>query len=150
MTVKKLFTCFIAVCFASVASADIPDMSCVGTETVFVHPESFAVEKYRSNQKYRFSSGKLFLKAENQLEYLYGEVRKSEEGRYISGHKTFLLMKNGFQTMTSVHAYNDEIRMTRLLCNAQLYSDRNPLTPAPGGCFHSSSFWRIVHLRGLW
>lgn len=46
--------------------------------------------------------------------------------------------------------FGSDLQLQAALDAIMVYSDRNPLTPAPGGCFHSSSFWRIVHLRGLW
>jgi hypothetical protein len=105
---------------SSVASArPVPDLVCRETRLVFVDPKTLGVQNQESQTIYRFKSGSLYIAPADRTEYLYNKVSEVEPMRYTSGHKVIQFEDDGsgFKTAILVHAYRDEVRVSRVTCS---------------------------------
>ncbi len=97
----------------------IPDIVCRETRLIFIAPKSLAVQEQESQTLYRFKSGSLYITPSDRGEYRYNKVVEVEPMRYVSGHKVIQFEGGGsnFQTAIFVHAYLDEVRVSRAACS---------------------------------
>ena len=110
----------ILLALSTAASArPVPDLVCRETHFVFVDPKSLGVQEQGSQTIYRFKSGSLYITPTDRSEYLYNKVSEVEPMRYTSGHKVIQFESDGsnFHTAILVHAYRDEVRVSRATCS---------------------------------
>ena len=116
----------LALALAGNAPAEtIPDLVCRVNEAVSIDHTRMAPSKYAGTEIYRFADGKLYLSSKEREEYVYGDVREGEPGRYSSGHKTIhfgLAGAGRFRSATAIHTNSTETTVKSLSC-----------TPAGGG-----------------
>jgi len=99
----------------------VPNLVCTEARVVNVDPRSLKVQEYESETGFRFFEGSLYLRPSDRKEYLYNKVVEVEPKRYLVGHKIiqFEGSPSEFQTAIVVHAYRDEVRVSRLSCKSQ-------------------------------
>ena len=113
----KLHTFFLALALIpGSAIASLPDLVCQELKVVHVDPRTLKGREYETRVLYSFKSGKLFLSSPERSEYLYNTVTEVEPFRFVSGHKTIIFEDSKFERVIFVHAYNDEVRVSRANC----------------------------------
>jgi len=111
---------FLFASFSALAKS-VPNLVCVESRIVNVDPRSLKVQEYESRTAYRFTDGNLYLARPEKKEYLYNKVVEVEPQRYTTGHKViqFEGTPSEFKAAILVHAYRDEVRVSRLSCRLQ-------------------------------
>ena len=104
---------------ASAVAKPVPNLVCTESRIVNVDPRSLSTQERESLVSYRFTGGSLYLTPVGQKGYRYNTVTEVEAGRYTTGHKVVQFEDTGFAAAILVHAYRDEVRVSRLSCKAQ-------------------------------
>lgn len=96
----------------------IPNLICQESRSTFIDPISLVAQARESQNIYRFKSGNMYIKPVDRSEYLYNKVTETEPMRYISAHKIIQFEGSGqeFQSVVLVHAYKDDVRVSRATC----------------------------------
>jgi hypothetical protein len=96
--------------------ATVPDLLCQELHVIQVDPHSMKVQEFESRTLYRFKAGNLYLSSPDRDEYFYNKVFEVEPMRYAAGHKTLQFETTDFRNAILVHAFRDEVRISRASC----------------------------------
>ncbi len=103
----------------SASAEGVPDLVCRANEVVSVDHSRMSPSKYAGTEIYRFAGGKLYISSKEREEYVYGDVRQVEPGRYSSSHKVIhfgLAGAGRFRSATAVHTNSTETTVQSLSC----------------------------------
>ena len=99
--------------------AAMPELECHADEQTRIDPITLDADHSDVSDVYRIRGGHLFITTPGGAEYLYNNVVEVEPGRFVSGHKTLLLIARTAdpgRKLLVLHVHELDIRITRFFC----------------------------------
>jgi hypothetical protein len=80
---------------AASCSRDVPDMTCKAKGEVMGMQAGQTLHRIDdASDVFRITNGKLYHRYSGREEYLYGDIKEGDLGRYVSGHMVFVMDDN--------------------------------------------------------